>query len=344
MIPVLAWQQMPLAELLARRERMPHALLIHGRKGIGKVVFARALAQSLLCETPGADGIACGICPACGWFTEANHPDFREIVPEAMSALDDEDDGPAAEPAKPEKKSAWITIDQVRDIGQFMTLSTHRDGFRVLLVHPADAMNAAAANALLKTLEEPARRSLILLVSDQPGRLLATVRSRCQKFALAVPDSAAAIAWLVGQGVDGATAPALLAQAGGAPLLALQWAEPDYRAQRRRFLEALSAPNDADWLGLAAAFEKSDLRQVMHWLQTWCADLILQKSAGRIGYNPDCRGALEALARRAPLPALFRYESQLRSSRRTLAHPLNARLLLEQLFLSYNRTVEPTDR
>jgi DNA polymerase-3 subunit delta' len=327
------WHVQTLQEVLQRRQRMPHAFLLHGREGIGKVEFARALAQSLLCENPGRDGIACGACPACHWFSQGNHPDFREIVPEAMQAEANDDPVVEGETAKPEKKSTLITIDQIRDVGVFFTLSTHRDGFRILLVHPAEAMNPASANALLKTLEEPNPNTLILLIASQPARLLATVKSRCQKLALGVPAHAEALAWLRNEGV--ADAEILLAQAGGAPLLARNWNTPEYRAQRKTFLDALANPVQSDWLTLAASLEKSDLSQVLHWLHTWCCDLVFQNSASRIRHHHDYRPALERLSRGISLPDLFRYETLLRSARRSIAHSLNARLLLEHLLISY---------
>jgi DNA polymerase III subunit delta' len=339
-IKVLSWHYAPLKEILRRREDLAHAYLIHGRQGMGKVDFARALAQSLLCETPAPEGIACGECPACHWFGQGNHPDFREIVPDALNTeRSQEDDGEIdAEGTKPEKRSVQITIDQVRDIGQFMSLSTHRGGFRILLVHPAEALNLAAANALLKTLEEPLPRTLILLVANQPGRLLATVRSRCQRLLVAAPGRDEALAWLQDQGVN--EPDMLLSQAGGAPLLALRWADADFQAQRKAFLNALSDPARADWLAVAADYEKVDLGHVVHWLQTWCCDLIYQSSVRQIRHHRDFASALERLAHGARLPTLLRYESMLRGVRRSIAHPLNARLLLEQLLISYNQAVE----
>jgi DNA polymerase-3 subunit delta' len=337
-INVLSWHITPLHEILKRRGRLSHAYLIHGREGIGKVEFARALAQSLLCENADQGGIACGTCPACHWFTQGNHPDFREIVPAALQADAAGEEGEAvAETAKPEKKSTQITIDQVRDIGQLIALSTHRDGYRVVLIHPAEAMNQAAANALLKTLEEPTPRTLILLVTNRPGRLMATVRSRCQKLLVTGPALADALAWLKTEGVDEPAT--LLAQAGGAPLLARDWADADYQAQRRTFLNALGDPAHGDWVNLAASLEKADLRDVVRWLQAWCCDLIYQKSAEQIRHHPDFRPAIERVAQSAQLVALFRYESSLRSARQTISHPLNARLLLEQLLISYADTV-----
>ncbi|MBL8522422.1 MAG: DNA polymerase III subunit delta' [Betaproteobacteria bacterium] len=334
-IDILPWHTETLRELLSRRERLPHALLIYGRQGIGKVEFARALAQSLLCEAPD-QGVACGQCPACHWFSEHNHPDFRELVPEALAEEDTDGEEIADPDAKEKKKSREIKIEQVRNIADFMTLSTHRDGFRVLLVHPAETMNLAAANALLKTLEEPPPRTAILLVTDSIGRLLATIKSRCQRILVPAPDESTALAWLTAQGA--ADVEVALAAAGGAPLDAIAFADAEYQSQRRQFVQTLADTN-ADYLATAQAFEKADLVNVVTWLQTWVSDLALSRLTGQVRHHRDQKAALSRLATRLSLPALFRYESQLRQARRSIHHPLNARLLLEQLLISYAQAI-----
>ena len=181
----LSWHREALARLLEGRERLPHALLVHGPTGIGKVDFARALAAAMLCEGSRRDG-ACGTCPSCHWFSQGNHPDYREILPEA--AADDEEGETEGEAQRTEKpKSLVIKIDQVRAVADFISLSTHRAGHRVLVIHPGEAMQPAGANALLKTLEEPPPHTLIVLVSDRPARLLPTILSRCRRLALRTP-------------------------------------------------------------------------------------------------------------------------------------------------------------
>ena len=336
-IELLPWHTAPLLELLSRREKLPHALLLYGRQGIGKVEFARAIAQSLLCESP-SHSVACGTCDACGWFRQGNHPDFRELMPEALSEDEVDADAPIDAEAKDRKKSKIITVDQIRGIASFMTLSTHRDGFRVLLIHPAETLNANAANSLLKTLEEPPPRTLILLVTDQIGRLIATIKSRCQRVLVPAPDEAAALAWLKAQGI--ADADTALGQAGGAPLAAVAFADADYQSQRKAFLQVLHAA-DADHLATAQAFEKSDLVDVITWLQTWVSDVALSRLIGEVRHHRDQKTAISHIASRVHLPALFRYESQLRQARRTIHHPLNARLLLEQLLISYANAITP---
>jgi len=355
MIDLLPWHRQPLSELLARRDKLPHALLIHGQQGIGKTEFAKALAQSLLCEAPEASqthgtseateaiefkegGIACGECSACHWFRDGNHPDYRELLPENLVEEDggSDADTPVEADPKDKKKSKEIKIDQVRALADFMTLSTHRDGFRVLVIHPAETMNMAAANALLKTLEEPAARTVILLVTDQMARLMPTIRSRCQRVLLPAPDAKAALAWLAASGV--VHGEAVLAMAGGAPLDALTFATSDYQTERRSFVAALADPA-ADYMAAAQSFEKSDLNHIITWLQTWVGDVVLTKLAGEVRHHVDDKKALAAIARQVQLPKLFRYETELRQARRVITHPLNARLLLEQLLISYQRAI-----
>jgi DNA polymerase-3 subunit delta' len=329
-----AWHRALLERLLADRERMPHALLLHGPAGIGKVEFAHALAAGALCESP-RGGLACGECPSCHWFSQGNHPDFREIVPEATA--DEEGEG-AAEPeaVKPEKaRSLVIKIDQIRAVADFISLSTHRAGFKVLVIRPAETLQPAAANALLKTLEEPPARTLIVLVSDRPSRLLATIRSRCRLLALALPGRDEALAWLRAEGVE--KPEVALASAGGAPLLARDLARPEESELRRRLLSELSRPGGADPLGFAPGIDRQAVERFIHWMQTWVHDLARAKLAGAVRHHPDFAAALQARARAADTEALFALDRELASARSLAGHPLNPRLVAEHLLMAYNR-------
>jgi len=327
----LPWHREALERLLADRTRIPHALLVHGPTGIGKVEFARALAASVLCEKP-RGGLACTTCPSCHWFSQGNHPDYREIVPEAA---EEEEEG-GEETGKAEKaKSIVIKIDQIRAIADFISLTTHRAGYRVLVLRPAEALQPAAANALLKTLEEPPPHTLIVLVSDRPARLLATIRSRCRQLALGLPPAAQALEWLKGEGVpDPAVA---LATAGGAPLWARDLAQPEEAELRRRLLAELSKPGGADALAFAPAVDRTRVERTIHWLQTWTEDLIRVKLAGAPRYHRDLVAALRARAREADVEALFAFDRELAEARRLAAHPLNPRLVAEHLLMAYNR-------
>jgi DNA polymerase-3 subunit delta' len=326
------WHQPALEGLLSARERLPHALLLHGPAGIGKVEFARALAAAVLCEAARPTG-ACGTCPSCHWLSQGNHPDYREILPEA--AAEDEEGDSDADAGKEKAKSLVIKIDQIRAVADFMALTTHRAGYRVLVLHPAEALQPASANALLKTLEEPPPRTLIAMVSDRPQRLLATLRSRCRMLALPLPPRTAALAWMRAEGV--ADAEAALDAAGGAPLLARDLAEPGEAELRRRLLGELAKPGGADVLQFAGTVDRAGLERAIWWMQTWVHDLVRARLAGDVRHHGAHAAAIRARARAADLDALLDLDRELVEARRLAAHPLNPRLVSEHLLMAYNR-------
>ena len=316
-------------ELSQRRPALPHALLIHGRPGLGKTALARAFGQGLLCEAPDSDGYPCGACPACRWFEQGNHPDFRQVEPEALAANPtSEGEGPGKGAAAPSRQ---IKVDQIRELQEFLTIGTHRGGARVILVRPAEAMNAATANALLKSLEEPPPGTVFLLVSSAPDRLLPTVRSRCQR--IAVPAAAAedALPWLKAQGLKDPEA--ALRHAGFAPLAALE--EDGESVRTREALTACLARRDATALDLADACQGAAPEAVVGWLQKWAYDLVAARTGGAIRYNLRQESALRAIAAALPGPALLRFERSLLAARAIALHPLNPRLFLEEIFLRY---------
>jgi DNA polymerase-3 subunit delta' len=174
------------------------------------------------------------------------------------------------------------------------------------------------------------------LVSDQIGRLLATIRSRCQRVLVPAPDTQTALAWLNTQGMS--KAEDALAAAAGAPLDAIAFGNADYQSARLAFVATLAEP-DFDYVLSAQNFEKTDLSSLLGWMQTWINDLIRQKMLGQIDHHRDHARAVEKIARNIDLPKVFRFESELRQTRRLIHHPLNARLLLEQLFIAYKQAI-----
>lgn len=321
------WNQALFQQLSADRERMPHALLLHGPAGVGKRDLGLSLAQWILCEAPGHEG-ACGVCDACNWFLQGNHPDYRYLEPR-----EEETD----ESGKVTKKaSKEIKVDQVREVTDFLYLSAHRGGWRSAVIHPAEFMNAAAANALLKTLEEPPPRVLLILVSHQPGRLLPTVRSRCRKVAVGLPDPAPALDWMRQAGV--AQADAVLAEAGGAPLAAIGFAEPERSERREAFLDQLSKPAQLNACAVAETY-KPQLAETWGWLLRWLHDALSQRLAGSSRYFPARAEAAARLGRQADLAGLLAFERELAAAGRWLRHPLNATLLLESWLIRYVEVV-----
>lgn len=319
-----AWRQFQ-----ARRANLPHALLVHGRSGLGKTALATLFGQRLLCEGPANSDLPCGKCAACLWFEQGNHPDFRLLEPEALA----EPRAGDGEPRKREGETAsrQIRIDQVRELQDFLAIGTHRGGLRVVVVRPAEAMNVATANALLKSLEEPPPKTVFLLVSSAPDRLLPTVRSRCQRLAVAPASAADAVGWLRAHGIPDAEN--ALAYAANAPLAAVEDAEE--RAARDALIAGRLADGNRDALELADSCQGVAPSRVIYWLQKWTVDLVLARTAGTVRYHQRHAPVLRALAGALAPDRLLRFERSLTEAAAVSQHPLNPRLFLEDIFLRY---------
>ena len=333
---IYPWQQASWAALQQMRVRLPHAILFHGPAGIGKADFIESFAQALLCERVQPDGQACGECASCGWFAQGNHPDYRRVRPEAM-----EDEAPAAEgedggedkKGKTRSASKEIKIEQVRGLADFMNISTHRQGLRVVVLYPAEALNMPASNALLKTLEEPPPGTVFLLASNGLDRLLPTILSRCRKFALPMPEHAQALAWLQEQGVQDADG--WLREQGGAPLAALGQAETGNREELDTLLQVLAQPSVEAALRVADKLSKASLSALVAWQQRWLYDVFSYKLSGTIRYYPRYRRELAALAGRVPTANLMRAIKSANDRRAVADHPLSPKLFVEDLLLDY---------
>jgi DNA polymerase III subunit delta' len=328
MLP-LPWHEPLLRRLTDAHVPLPHAVLLYGPEGIGKARLAGSVAQALLCEAE--TNKPCHACAACNWFEAGSHPDFRLIEP----ARPDADE--AEEQATPGKSSLRIVIEQVRELADFINVSSHRGRAKVILIKPAEAMNANAANALLKNLEEPPAGTFFLLVAHRVHFLLATLRSRCRQIPLPPPEPDSAIEWLRAQGTtDAALA---LAHTGNAPLLAHELQQSDYWRQRDSFLSHVAARR---FDPLTAAEQAADIpvRDVVNWLQKWTYDLVFRRCAGKVRYNPDRTAAIDALSAQIDPMKILRFHRELLSLRRVIDHPLNPRLLLEQVLLDYERAVK----
>lgn len=307
--PVVEW-------LRTRLEGLPHALLIHGPKGIGKLALAERVAQIILCEAPDVARRPCGACEGCRWFSAGSHPDFRRVEPEALAPPPEADaeDAPA-EPAKKGKPSQVIKVEQIRALGDFLNVGSHRGRRRVALVHPADDMNPNAANALLKGLEEPPGGAMFLLVSHRPARLLPTIRSRCVAVPVSVPDRGPALAWLAAEGVK--EAERWLSFGGGAPLRAKELS--DASATVERLIGSIQGRGGAlpdtreDLEALAEALQKLALDQALAAM-----GLPSRYGTAASGGTTDARAWLRFARSMGPYRALAR-------------HPLNSRLFAAQM-------------
>ncbi|TKC87238.1 DNA polymerase III subunit delta' [Trinickia terrae] len=338
---IYPWQTDDWNRLQQLRPQWPHALLLYGQAGIGKLRFAQHLAQGLLCEAPLENGEPCGACAACNWFVQGNHPDYRIVLPEALAA----EAGTAAAAAAAEEKadaddgkktrtpSKEIKIEQVRGLLDFVGVGSHRGGARVVVMYPAEALNVAAANALLKTLEEPPAGVVFLLVSARVDRLLPTIVSRCRQWPMPTPAAGAAAQWLAKEGVD--DAPALLAEAGGAPLAALALAVDENRVLRDWTLKQLAAGADCDAFACGETLQKLPVPVVLGWMQRWLYDLLAERTAGAPRYFPAASGALARCSAQIDANAFARFMRMVARQRAVENHPLNARLVFEELFIGY---------
>lgn len=335
---IYPWQESSWTQLQQLRQRMPHAILFHGAAGIGKSDFIERFAQGLLCEAVLPDGHACGQCASCGWFLQQNHPDYRRVRPEALedepAAEGEESDAETKKTAKSAKApSKDIKIEQIRNLADFMNISTHRQGLRVVVLYPAEALNMPASNALLKTLEEPPPGTVFLLASNSLDRLLPTILSRCRKFALPMPSHAEALAWLKAQGV--ADADSWLREQGGAPLAAMAQAETGNRDELEMLLQLLARPSVEGALKVADKLQKVPLSAQVSWLQRWLYDLFSYKLAGNIRYYPRYQKELAGLADKIHVSKLLAAIKGANERRATSDHPLSPKLFLEDMLLDY---------
>ncbi len=335
---IYPWQHASWQQLQLLRPRMPHAILFHGAAGTGKSGFIERFAQALLCENVRADGHACGACVSCGWFSQHNHPDYRRVRPEALEDEAPEgEEGTDAETGKKAKStkapSKEIKIEQIRALADFMNISTHRQGLRVVVLYPAEALNTPASNALLKTLEEPPPGTVFLLSSNSLDRLLPTILSRCRKFALPMPDHAQASAWLNAQGL--ADADSWLREQGGSPLAALAQSETGNRDEMDLLLQMLAHPSIEGALKTAEKLSKSPLSLLVSWQQRWLYDVFSYKLSGSIRYFPRYQKELAALASKVHTSNLMRAIKSANERRATADHPLSPKLFVEDMLLDY---------
>ena len=323
--PLAPWLQRQLKELLLRRG---HALLLQGPSGLGQYPLGLALAQAWLCDQASEQG-ACGHCGSCALVQARSHPDLSVLMPETTmldlawpldeKTMDELD-------AKKRKPSREIRVDAVRATVEFAQRTAGRGRGTVVLVYPAERMNNVAANALLKTLEEPAGDTRFVLATEAAHQLLPTIRSRCQSHALVWPEHSEALQWLGTQTfdapslADAASALALLRFAGGRPEDAVRLASGAGDAKRWALLPKAIAKGDATALAGLAPPAAVDA------LQKLCHDL----------WATHC-GAEPRFFKPADLPAapsaqsLSKWATALQASARVAEHPFKAELMLEDL-------------
>lgn len=310
------WQQL---WQLEQSGRFPHALLFSGPHGVGKQRLADALVARTLCAGQGA--VACGECHGCRMLAAGYHPDLLRISPE---------DG-----------KRQIRIDPVREVNRFISQTAQQSGYRVVVISPAEAMNVAASNALLKSLEEPGASTLFLLLADVPSRLLPTIRSRCQQWSLAPVAFEHCGGWLREQLHSDDEARFWWQVAGGLPLLAQELADPAQRALRQQLHDCFEQlVRGAEPVSEAARLDRQAVDAILWYGIAWLEDLIGFGMAGDEGSlkNPDLVPLYRQAVKNARLQDWFRLLDYAREQRRLLAvggNP-NPQLVLEAWLIRWS--------
>lgn len=320
------WLSQQLGELLQRRG---HALLLQGPSGLGQYPLALALAAAWLCERPGP--AACGTCASCHAIAVRTHPDLAVLMPETTQLalgwpLDEKSQAEIDD--KKRKASGEIRIAAMREVIEFAQRTDSRGRGKVVLVHPADQMNAATANALLKTLEEPPGAVRFVLATDAAHRLLPTVRSRCQTWPLRWPAREQAEAWLATQGVAAGQGAIALRLAGGRPHDALALAHSGID------LDALAKLPQALWRGDESLLAALEPVRAIALLQQVCHDVLAKASGAAPRYFQP--SDLPALRNPAPLAQWW---TRLAEAARHAEHPFKPDLMVQALVTDARRTL-----
>lgn len=310
------WQQF-CSQLTA--QKLPHALMLAGPRGIGKRHLAEALAQLVLCLTP-IEGTPCGKCRSCQLNQAQTHPDMLWL--------------------EPDEGSKSIKVDQVRELTEILSKTAQQGGYKVIVLEPAEAMNANAANALLKSLEEPAAKTLIVLVSHNPSSVLPTIRSRCQLRLLPLPRKEQVVHWLTPLLAGHSTnADVLITAARGAPLTALALLQGDALEEREQWLAQFArlSLGQLSAIELAASWQGGDISAMLEWLLALTHSLARWRvgceDAAITGMPVELRTRLQDLS----LPLLHRYIEKLLLTRKQWlggSNP-NKQLLLEEILLDW---------
>ncbi len=316
---ILPWHRphWTLLESALQRNQLHHALLIHGMRGLGKQLFVQRLVAMLLCDAAGPVlQRPCCVCRGCRLLTAGSHPDSLILAPEEGKTL--------------------ISVDQVRGLISENILTSHYNNYRVTLLSPAHTLSISAANALLKSLEEPPDRHLFVLVTDHPTGLPVTLRSRCLSLLFSPPGAKEASDWLVNESSLKADWPFLLDWTGGAPLAALEAATRGDFSAIESSLKTIAdlLHGRIEPVTVADHWRKSGLNDNLIWQLRLLAHLMRNTTTGPSSASLP---VIQEIAGKLNLPAMNRVYDEVMELRDAVMRNLNPneRLTLEGLAVTW---------
>jgi len=342
MIACLPWHREAWSRLADPASSLHHGMILSGISGIGKREFAVALAQRILCSEVN-DSLPCGTCQNCKLFNAGTHPDFHVICSESeavegrikhISQYSDRYQDIVAREKKA-NPSLVIPVDQIRTLIERSYQSSHISESRVALILPADRMNTNAANALLKLLEEPPAGAFFLLVSDQPGLLPATIRSRCVNESLAAPNLNQAREWILDR-IKDADPTELMTNVSAGPIDIVRDYQDGVLQLQLGNIKCIDElmRGQLDPVELAAQMTKQDVVSLLNWIHRVVFDLIKWKLAG---YVPAWSGQSSLNIERVSAEKLDKLYDKLAHYRRMARDQLNLQLALEEIFISFQQ-------
>ncbi|MBT7409841.1 MAG: DNA polymerase III subunit delta' [Methylococcales bacterium] len=317
--PYFPWQQSSWDQLTqsVKSDRLAHAILLSGQSGLGKIHFVGSLSKFLLCDEP-HENLACGHCQSCLLYEAGTHPDFKEVTPED------------------EKKN--IKIDDVRKLCQQLSLTPQISSRKIAIIFPAENMNLASANSLLKTLEEPTPNTHLFLLAHRAEKLLPTIRSRCQQMKMSLPTQQQAISWLAQQ-ADVKKPEQLLLLSQQSPLTALEFSRQNFISKRLEVLAELQQVQrkQINPCVLAEKWQKIPSMTLLNWLYSFVADMIKIKSTQNNHdlFNADVSENLKAISEQLDLKQLYCHYDNVIEAIKLNDTQINSQMMIENMIVQW---------
>lgn len=337
------WLEEPFKKLISNE--LPQAILIYGTKDIGKLQFGIQLTKFLLCESKIKKFNACEECDACRWFSAGNHPDFLPVLPEDLESqlnFTDIDASSISSNDKSEEKklSKFIRIDQIRKTISSLETGAHRGNKKIVLIYPVEAMQTAAANSLLKSLEEPPKDVIMILITHQLDQIIPTIRSRCRLIPIGQPSFEGGLNWLKSEldtlKISSNDIELIYRENGGAILKSFEQIKIGLNSKEAfsitNYLLKSTQLNQQD---ISEIIAKTSIETLVITLQKWIQDLFLVKNNLNARYFPNQILKLGSSINQISFEKLLNFSNTLKVAKKRSTHPLNHRIQSEQLLIEY---------